>query len=56
MGKKVIHTVRELQERNNNNRNLKQVKNNKKLLGKLQACKLGTILLMLKEHYYANAS
>ena len=43
MGKKVIHTVRELRTIVNN-RNIKQVKNKKKLLGKLYACKLGTIL------------
>ena len=41
--KNVIHTVHEFRTIVNN-RNIKQVKNKKKLLGKLYACKLGRIL------------
>jgi len=40
-----------------NNKNIKQVKNKKKLLGKFYAYKLGTILQfwLRLEHYYAYA-
>ena len=41
--KNVIYTVHEFGTIVNN-RNIKQVKNKKKLLGKLYACKFGTIL------------
>ena len=43
MGKKVINTVHELRTIVNN-RNIKQVKKTKKLLGKLCSCKLRTII------------
>ena len=55
MGKKVIHTVHELRTIVNN-RNIKQVKNKKKLLGKLYLCKffdqIENIIWSNCEHYF----